>query len=317
MKIEQRMKEISFEAEMVQVKYCEVAPYAIKEMSPSTMGYLSQAHASEGITSIARPKGDGFEVVWGTYPIILAQQAGGFDCVNLLVADLSDEEAISIALAYGKLTCDVDPVTLAEAYKAACEHFKRSRTEIADIAETSRSSLANHIRLLDMKEELLQEIKQGKVPFNHARQILSLTGKEKDGTLHQHIQEQRRLIKLSSGSEEERISAAKLAEEIKMIQSGTRQKAPSRSTGASAEDKHLARLQDLISERIGSPAIIGVDKKNEGAIRIPFFNKELLEGVLEALANSDPNHFRGELILKVEGSNHFNQLLGEIIPDLD
>jgi ParB family transcriptional regulator, chromosome partitioning protein len=98
--------------------------------------------------------------------------------VPAIVRDFSDKEALEIALTENLLREDLNPVDVANAYKALQEKFGLSHEEIAERLGISRVAVTNTLRLLRLPEPILSLIAKGELTAGHARPLLALTTEE-------------------------------------------------------------------------------------------------------------------------------------------
>ena len=91
----------------------------------------------------------GFEIVAGERRF-RAVQLAGLPTIPALVREISDKEAMEIALIENLQRDDLNPVELAEAYKRFMELFSLTQEQLADRVGMSRSHVANLMRLLSL-----------------------------------------------------------------------------------------------------------------------------------------------------------------------
>jgi ParB family chromosome partitioning protein len=121
---------------------------------------------------LVRPKGEGFELVAGERRFRAAQMAGLSE-VPAVVRDLTDQEALELALVENLQREDLSPVEEARGYQALLA-MGLTQEEVAKRVGKARSTVANALRLLQLPEEVLEALERGEITAGHARALLML-----------------------------------------------------------------------------------------------------------------------------------------------
>ena len=69
---------------------------------------------------------------------------------------------------------DLNPIDEALAYRRLADEFGLTQEEIAAAVGKDRASVANHLRLLKLPDEVRTEVASGRLSMGHARALLSL-----------------------------------------------------------------------------------------------------------------------------------------------
>jgi ParB family chromosome partitioning protein len=112
-----------------------------------------------------------FEIIAGERRWRAAQRAGIHD-VPVVVLDVSDAEALELAIIENVQREDLNPLEEAAGYQALGDEFKYSQDEIARIVGKSRSHVANMLRLLKLPEAVQACIRSGELSAGHARALI-------------------------------------------------------------------------------------------------------------------------------------------------
>ncbi|MGQ0484686.1 MAG: ParB/RepB/Spo0J family partition protein [Hyphomicrobiales bacterium] len=122
---------------------------------------------------VVRPRGDGdFEIVAGERRWRAAQKAGVHE-VPVLIRELSDGEALEIALIENIQRSDLNPLEEARAYGMLLDQFNYTQQQLADSVGKSRSHIANTLRLLTLPDSVRQMIEDGRLTAGHARTLVA------------------------------------------------------------------------------------------------------------------------------------------------
>jgi ParB family transcriptional regulator, chromosome partitioning protein len=215
---------------------------------------------------VARPVGGGYQVVAGERRI-RAAQAAGLATVPAVVREISDREALEIALIENLRREDLNPMERARAYGRLVSEFGLTQEEVAEAVGGSRSSVANTMRLLDLPQEVQQAVDQGRLTEGHGRALLA-------------IPDRRRLLEVWQHVEKRGLS---VRETEAMVKSATRN--VSRETivrRGTGKDPVLADLAARLQDRYGTSVSILTNGKR-GSIQISYYSSEDLERLIDLL----------------------------------
>ena len=116
---------------------------------------------------------DSYEIVAGERRWRAAQKAGLHD-VPVVVRELTDKEALELAIVENVQRQDLNPLEEAVGYQQLIDEYTYSQSELADVIGKSRSHIANTLRLLKLPEEVLAYLRDGKLTAGHARALVTL-----------------------------------------------------------------------------------------------------------------------------------------------
>jgi ParB family chromosome partitioning protein len=136
---------------------------------------LAQSIRSNGILQpiIVRPSGERYEIIAGERRFRAAQMAG-LSVVPVVVRKATDQQMLELALVENIHRADLNPVERATAYQNYINTFNLSQIDAAERLGEDRSVVANHIRLLDLPQEIKDMLVDGRLSMGHARAILAL-----------------------------------------------------------------------------------------------------------------------------------------------
>jgi len=113
-----------------------------------------------------------FEIIAGERRWRAAQRAR-LHQVPVIVTDLSDREALEVALVENLQRQDLSALEEAEGYRRLMEEFSHTQEELAKAVGKSRPHVANMIRLLALPEPVRGLLDQGALTAGHARALLT------------------------------------------------------------------------------------------------------------------------------------------------
>jgi ParB family transcriptional regulator, chromosome partitioning protein len=114
---------------------------------------------------------DAYEIIAGERRWQAAQRAGLHE-VPVVVLDVSDVEALEIAIIENVQREDLNPLEEAAGYQALMDEFRYHQDEIAKTVGKSRSHVANMLRLLKLPEYVKAAIRAGQFSAGHARALI-------------------------------------------------------------------------------------------------------------------------------------------------
>ncbi len=148
-----------------------------KIFRPGEIHDLAESIRTRGVIQplIVRPDPDAPATRWfivaGERRWRAAQEAGLHE-LPVLVRDLSDEEALEIAIVENLQRADLNAVEEAAALRQLSERFGLGPAEIARAIGKSRPYVANAIRLLALPQEVLDLVSDGRLSAGHARALI-------------------------------------------------------------------------------------------------------------------------------------------------
>ena len=131
----------------------------------------------------------------GTYEIIAgerrwrAAKMAGLSEIPAITVDGDDLKVAQIALVENVQRENLNPVEEAFAYQALVDRFGLTQEQLSREVGKSRSAIANMLRLIDLPDEVLSLLKEGKITNGHARAILGLDDEDQMINLAQKVHE--------------------------------------------------------------------------------------------------------------------------------
>ena len=147
-----------------------------KTFDEEALGELAASIAEHGLLQpiAVRPQGlGGYSIVAGERRWRACRMAGLTE-VPVVVKDVSDEQAMELALVENLQREDLDPVEEAAGIRELMLRCDLTQEQAARKLGKSRSALANSLRLLNLPENVLELLKSGFLNMGHAKVILGL-----------------------------------------------------------------------------------------------------------------------------------------------
>lgn len=131
----------------------------------------------------------------GTYEIIAGERRWraakmvGLSEIPAITVDGDDLKVAQIALVENVQRENLNPVEEAFAYQALVDRFGLTQEQLSREVGKSRSAIANMLRLIDLPDEVLSLLKEGKITNGHARAILGLDDEDQMINLARKVHE--------------------------------------------------------------------------------------------------------------------------------
>lgn len=207
---------------------------------------------------------DTYEIIAGERRWRAAQRAQLHN-VPVVVRDLTDQEALEIALIENIQRSDLSAIEEAEAYQRLIDEFTHTQDALAKVVGKSRSHVANTLRLLTLPEDVQKMVDKGELTAGHAR---ALVGREDASILAREI--------------------AKDGMSVRDIESRVAAKnpKPAKANKTPAKSADTIALERDLSDAIGMKVAIklkGDEQSGRGTLSIEFKTLDQLDDVLRRL----------------------------------
>src|SRR3984893_4019447 len=239
-----------------------------REFADTELGELAESIKQHGVIQpiVVRPvKGvqDRFEIIAGERRWRASQIAGLHD-VPIVPVDVSDGDALELAIIENVQREDLNAMEEAQGYHALANEFKRSQEEIAKIVGKSRSHVANMMRLTKLPAEVQAYIAQGQLSAGHARALLAVPDP---------VATAKRIVEQGLNVRQ----AEALAHD-----EGVPERKPQKARGGKVKDADTIALEKRVSDALG--LAVSVDHRDPGGtVHIRYSDLEQLDEILRRL----------------------------------
>ena len=144
-----------------------------KAFDAAELASLAESIRQQGILQpvVVRRRGDGYELIIGERRWRAAQQAA-MDEIPAVILEATDRAVVEMALVENVQRADLNPMELAEAFRVLVETEGMTQEEIGRRVGLDRSSVANHLRLLELPRSLQQDVMDQRLTMGHAKALL-------------------------------------------------------------------------------------------------------------------------------------------------
>jgi len=196
-----------------------------------------------------------------------AARLAGLASLPATVKDVAPRELLELALVENVQRRDLNPIELALAFRTLLESGA-TQEQVGKRVGLDRSSVANHVRLLDLPRELQQDVENGTLSAGHAKALLSLSNPERRRWLRDRI--------AGDGL------SVRAAEELARAAAGPGRSARRRSPRRDAVDPNLQDLLDRLRDRLKTRVRVS-GTAQRGKLEIDFYGPEELHRVASAI----------------------------------
>ena len=233
---------------------------------------LAQSIKANGVIQpiVVRKVDGGYRIIAGERRWRAAQRAG-LARVPVVIKDVgpgSAAQLLEMALVENIQREDLNPIDQAAAYERLSSDFSMTQEEIAAAVGKDRSSVANHMRLLKLPQEVRAEVAAGRLSMGHARALIAFAD---EGSQRQIARE---------------VIARNLSvrETEAMVKRIGRDSAAAERRAPAATDVHTRAAEEKMRMTLGTRVRIN-RKGNGGRIEIDFGSEDELQRLYEHLTS--------------------------------
>lgn len=194
-----------------------------------------------------------------------ASQLAGLSHVPVLVRSVADNAALAMALIENIQRENLNPLEEAAGIQRLINEFKMTHQLAADAVGRSRSAASNLLRLLKLPKSIQDMMMSGKLDMGHGRALLSLDAAQQIAAANKICLED-----------------LSVRETEKLIQKWMNP-VTNEPRKVVEKSRDVLRLQEELSERMGTNVTIKEKKKGAGQLVIDYMNHEQLDGLIGEL----------------------------------
>jgi len=225
------------------------------------------------IVRVNHAKSDTYQIVAGERRW-RASQIAQLHELPVIVREYSDDEVLEIAIIENVQRADLNPVEEAASYRQLMEKFGHTQEKLAEALSKSRSYIANLLRLLNLPDDVLEMLRDGRLSSGHARALITTDNPS----------ELARIVVAKGLSVRE---TEKLAKGPKPAKTKTTQHQPS------DKDADTRALEQDLSANLGMKVMIDhVAGGETGKVSIAYKTMDELDEICRILSSADINVFK-------------------------
>ena len=239
-------------------------------MDEGALAELADSIRAQGIMQpiLVRP----LDALKGQYEIIAGERRfraallAGLTEVPVLVKNVADEHAAAMALIENIQREDLNPLEEAQGVKRLIEEFGLTHEQAATAIGRSRSATSNLLRLLNLATPVQTMLLAGDIDMGHARALLAV-----DAAIQ---------IQLANQIIAKRLS---VRDAEALVTRTTKEPTNKLATKQSNQSRDVTRLEETLSDQLGTKVSLKVASKGRGQLIIDFHGWDHCSSLIEKL----------------------------------
>ena len=220
---------------------------------------LAQSIRKNGLIqpiAVRKGKNNSYEIIAGERRWMAAQKAGLHE-VPVIVLNLDDNQSLELAIIENIQREELNSIEEAKGYDRLIKQFNYNHEKLSEFMGKSRSHIVNTLRLLNLPQQVIKLVDEGKLT---AGQVRPLVGRHNAGKLAETI------IK-------EKLSARSIENLVK----NDKEKEKSQNKPKKITDPNILLAQRKIEESLGLRTKIVYKKNNSGKVIVEYSNSDQFE----------------------------------------
>lgn len=185
--------------------------------------------------------------------------------VPVIIKELSDTEAMEIAIIENLQREDLNPIEEAEGLQALIDKCGFTQEEVATSVGKSRPAITNALRLLRLPEEVRQMTKDGDISAGHARALLAFDNEPMMLECAKQIVDKKLTVR-----DVEKMAKRPKTSKIKAL-------------SGKARDSFYDEVELALSDALGTKVKV-YNGRNKGTLEIEFYTLDDLKNIANAIA---------------------------------
>ena len=239
-----------------------------KIFDEDALAELADSIAKHGVIQplLVRPMPDGsYQLVAGERRWRASRMAGLTE-VPVVIKELSDDEAMALALIENLQREDLNAIEEAQGIKALMDTLSLTQDEAAERVGKSRPAVANALRLLKLPDSVIALVSDGKLSPGHARALLG-------------FKDEQDIIETADLIIEKGLTVRDVEKLVKK-----RNKEPKAEKPAARRASYYDEVELALTDFLGRKVKVGTKPGKEGGVlEIDFFDKDDLTRLADAL----------------------------------
>ena len=240
-----------------------------KNFSDEAITALADSIREHGMLQpiLVRPIGTGgYQIVAGERRWRAARMLG-LDEVPVNIRELSDAEAMQIAIIENLQRENLNPIEEASGYNELIEKYGMTQDKVAKMVGRSRSAVANAVRLLSLPDRVIKMLENGDISAGHGRALLGFENEE---------------LLIATA-----LRAADGGLTVRQVERAAQKSAEAQDEVPAATDRkidsYFKEMEISLNNNLGRRVRVEYGK-NKGILTLEFYDKEDLAALADKLA---------------------------------
>lgn len=238
-----------------------------KKFDTDSIASLADSISKNGLIQpvLVRPLVNGsYQIVAGERRWRAARMAGLTE-IPVIVREVSDTDAVKIAIIENVQRKDLNPIEEADSYKSAMASCNMTQEEISEMTGKSRPYIANALRLLSLPDDVKNLVADLRITISQAKILLSCNDPEKASEL---------ALKACDGNMTVKAMEMYIASLKKCDNNKNYEK----------KDSYFKEMEISLNQRLGRKVSVNFSgKNNKGTVTLEFYDKDDLSELASKL----------------------------------
>lgn len=237
-----------------------------RRFDDAELARLAESIGRHGVLQpvVVRERDGGYELVVGERRWRAARLAGR-ETLPAVVKDVASPDLLELALVENVQRHDLNPIELALAFRTLVDGGS-TQEEVGRRLGVDRSTVANHLRMLELPRELQADVEEGLLSAGHAKALLQVASPERRRLLRDRIVEQG--LSVRAAEEQARELAGP----------GARRRSPRRDAPDPDLEQLLGQLRQALQTKV---RITGTARR--GKLEVEFYGPEELNRITRTI----------------------------------
>lgn len=239
---------------------------------PAALAELQKSIESHGVLQpvVVRAMGDGYELISGERRFRAALAAGKPSIPAVVRSEVPDEDMLELALVENLQRADLDPLEKARGFRRLIEKLQLTQEEVAERIGLRRTTVTNHLRLLELPGKVQEAVAQRQISMGHARALLGLGDADAQ-------------VKLSDRIAAQGLSVRAVENHVR-AQQGRAGARTQEVRASSASPAWVGEWEGRFRQHLGTKVQLRHGEKDHGQIVISYHDRADLERLMSLLA---------------------------------
>ena len=178
----------------------------------------------------------------------------------VVVINVDNLKSLEFAIVENVQRKDLNPIEEAEGYKRLIDEFRYDQDKVSKFIGKSRAHISNCLRLLNLPQEIIEFVIEGKLSQGHAKILVGL-----DNALH-----------LAKKIISKKLSVRQTENLVRMLKSSS-------NSSRKKKDPNIVSLEEELTNKIGMRVFVRNKKNNSGTISLEYKGADQLDRLVEII----------------------------------
>jgi ParB family chromosome partitioning protein len=243
-----------------------------RDFDQEALGDLANSIKASGLIQppVVRTVGSHFELIAGERRL-RAVQSLGWEKIPVVVREVDDQAALTLALIENLQRDDLSPIDTAMGYQQLVGEFGISQSEVARLVGRNRVTVSNTLRLLKLPDPVQAMLQARELTEGHARALLALDDPKAILALAREA---------AKAGWSVRHTEAVVRGDVEEKPRGKMMKRPKTERQSSADAR---RIEEVLRARLGTDVRLTAKRRGRGLLSISYYSNDDLARVLELI----------------------------------